>query len=75
MVISDNAKCFEANSLSNFMNQYGIKWMPTLAYAPMSNERAEKMVGSLKRSLKKTVLSEKTDWDLSLGDVMYGYRH
>ncbi len=45
-----------------------------LAYAPMSNGRAKRMVGTLKRAIKKMDLKESSSWYLVLPDALYGYR-
>jgi len=73
-IISDNATCFTATSISQFMEESGIEWRTVLAYAPMSNGRAERMVGTVKRGVKKMVLDEGIDWDQALTHVLYGYR-
>ena len=74
VIISDNALCFTAKSVSSFLSQHGTEWKTVLAYAPMSNGRAERMVGTLKRAIKKMVLKEGSSWDLVLPDALYGYR-
>ena len=57
-IISDNATCFAADATREFLAHHGIKWRPVLAYAPMSNGRAERMVGTIKRSLGKNSLQK-----------------
>ncbi len=73
-IISDNAMCFKAQSVASFMSRYGISWKPTLSYAPMSNGRAERMVGTIKKAIKKVVLTEGGEWDAVLPGVLYAYR-
>ena len=55
-IASDNATCFTASAVYSFMAQHGITWRTVLAYATMSNGRAERMVGTLKAAARKTVL-------------------
>ena len=74
MLISDNATCFTANTLARFCHQHKIQWKPVLAYAPMSNGRAERMVGTIKRSLAKSAFKNSTNWDQLLTQTIYGYR-
>lgn len=54
-IISDNATCFTAKVLQDFMSKQGIRWHTVLAYAPMSNGKAERMVGTIKRSIGRIV--------------------
>ena len=55
------------------MAQHGITWRTVLAYAPISNGRAERMVGTLKAAIRKTVLEIGMEWDKALTQVLYGY--
>ncbi|CDF33201.1 unnamed protein product [Chondrus crispus] len=73
-IVSDNATCFTASAVSSFMARHGITWRTVLAYAPMSNSRAERMVGTLKAAVRKTVLGTGMEWDEALTQVLYGYR-
>ena len=76
-VVSDNATCFKASVLDAFMARNGINWKTVLAYAPMSNGRAERMVGTLKRAIHRVILGStpgRTNWDQALLKVLYGYR-
>ena len=57
------------------MGENGIKWKTVLAYAPISNGRAEHMVGTINRSIGKMVHSRPNDWGLSISKVLDGYRH
>lgn len=73
-IISDNAGCFTARLLSNLMGKYGIEWKTVLAYAPMSNGRAERMVGTLKRCVGKLSVGNSSKWEEELVKAIYGYR-
>ena len=52
------------------MHHHGIKLVAVLAYARMSNGRAEKMLGKLKRAIKKTLIAYQRDWAAALSDVL-----
>lgn len=76
-IVSDNATCFSAATLKNFIRNHDISWKPVLAYAPMSNGKAERMVGTLKRAIRKTLLGNGApgaEWEQELNQVLYGYR-
>ena len=74
VIVSDNATCFTATSLVAFMKNIGTRWKTVAAYAPMSNGRAERMVGTIKRSVGKMVYRERHTWDEKLPHALYGYR-
>lgn len=61
MIISDNAACFTATFLVNFSDDYGIKWKTVLAYAPMTDGRVERLVGTIKRAISNTVIDDATN--------------
>lgn len=48
LVVSDNEGCFTAVCLDGFMKEHGIRWTAVASYAPMSNGKAERMVGTIK---------------------------
>ena len=73
-IVSDNATCLTASAVSSFMAQHSITWRTVLAYAPMCNGRAERMVGTLKTTVRKTVLETGMEWDQALIQILYGYR-
>ena len=73
-IISDKATCFTASAVSSLMAQHCITWRTVLTYAPMSNGRAEKMVGTLKAAVCKAVLEIGMEWDKAITEVLYGYR-
>ena len=53
-IIPDNANAFTATALVGFLPRRNISWRTVLAYAPMSNGKAERMVGTIKRAIRKT---------------------
>ena len=76
-IISDNANAFTATALVEFLAKTNIGWRTVLAYAPMSNGKAERMVGTIKRAIRKTLLgkgSPASEWEAILNQVLYGYR-
>lgn len=60
MIISDNATCFNARILEDFMEDHSTEWRTVLAYASMSNGKAEQMVGTMEKEYD--VLLMITDW-------------
>lgn len=46
-MVSDNAFCISARALQDYMECSGTILTKVLAYAPMSDGRAEKMVGTI----------------------------
>ena len=76
-IVSDNATCFSAAALKNFMSRQGIAWKPVVAYAPMYNGKAERTIGTIKRSIRKTLLGKRdatSKWESALKQILYGYR-
>ena len=73
-IISDNATRFTAKALVKFARYNGIEWKRVLAYAPMSNGRAERIVGTLKKAVKKMVQGQGVSWENSVPKVLFGYR-
>ena len=72
--VSDNAKCFTAPVMKQLMSDYATRWRTVGEYAPMSNGRAERMVGTIKRAIAKTVLTDQQPWTQALGNILFGYR-
>ena len=56
------------------MAQHGINWRTVLAYAPTYSGRAERLVGTLKAAVRKTVLESVIELENALTQVLYGYR-
>lgn len=73
-IISDNGTSFTSGAVQTYARKMGINWKTTLAYAPMSNGRAERMVGTLKNGIKKTINGKSVQWDKALEKVLFGYR-
>lgn len=73
-IISDNGRCFTARRVQAFMEEKNIQWRKVLEYAPMSNGRAERMVGSIKKALAESVYPNGQPWTKYLPSVVFGYR-
>lgn len=48
VVVSHKGSCFTLRPLAESMKSHGTEWHIVLAYAPMSNVRAERTVGTVK---------------------------
>lgn len=74
VVFSDSAACFTPGILQNFMKGQGMQWRTILAYALMSNGRAESMVATLKRSFGRILNSCGHDCNVAVTKAVFGYR-
>ena len=54
MLVSDNGYVFTSAEFQNFMKSNGIRHVTSAPYHPASNALAERVVQTLKESLKKT---------------------
>lgn len=54
-ILSDNAACFTAQAVQRLMKSIGTEWRIVLAYATMSNGRAERMVKTMKKAIGRVV--------------------
>lgn len=60
--ISDNASCLTSDVLITFMEKKCISRKTVLECGPMSNGRAERMVGTFKISVGSLVVSNPLEW-------------
>lgn len=74
VILSDNADCFTARSLVAFMKKMAVKWKPVAAYAPMSNGKPERMVGTIKKATGRLVLDNPQYWHKHCNKAVHGYR-
>lgn len=72
-MISDNATCFTSGTLVDFLKMNSISWGTILAYAPMSNGRAEHMGLTVKSTIKKMVIGHGDSWEDLLPKVLFEY--
>lgn len=73
-VVIDNASCFTAVNLVDYMKASGIEWKTVAAYAPMSNGRAERMVGTIKKAVGRLVEGKSRKWANMYEKAVAGYR-
>lgn len=73
-VVSDNDTKFDNAPVKDYAESSGIKWKYISTYNPRRNAKVERMVGTLKRAIKKMVLSTEVQWDECLERVLQGYR-
>lgn len=73
-IVSDNTSWFTAKSIVSDTRPSGISWWTVLAYTAMSNGIAERLVDTLKTSIRKTVLEEDMDSAMAIPRAVFGYR-
>lgn len=73
-IVSDNEVCFTDASVSHFMEVHGVEWKTVAGYPPMSNGRAERMVVTVKKSIRKTLSNVDLNWVQSVPQIRIGYR-
>lgn len=73
-VVSDNATAFSAAVVKEYMKSHGIEWKPVLAYFPMADGRAVRMVATIKLALNRTVVRADLDIAEVLPRVLSEYR-
>lgn len=56
------------------MENYGAVWRTILAYAPMSHERKERVVWTLKRSIERVVKGSEAERDVVSQEVVLDCR-
>lgn len=71
VVVSDNAACSTARALQALIEDWGSRWKTVLAFAPMSNGRAERMAGTIKKGVEKFVGSGSDGWDTAVQIVVF----
>ena len=56
-IMSDNDSKFRSESISDYAKKSGIEWKYVTAYNPRGNAKVERMVGTLKRAIRKIALA------------------
>lgn len=56
------------------MKKHGITWRTVHSYAPASNERAERRVGTIKRAVMELVQNDGNQWKQAVLHMLYEYR-
>lgn len=59
---------------SELMNTRAIYWKTVLQYAPMSNGKTKKLVGTIKQAIWKTFLENVEHWPGLVSRAVYRYR-
>lgn len=72
-VVNDNAIFFRAQLLRDFMSRRGTRWRAVLAYAPVSNGKAERMVKTMKKGVARLLQDRGDEWDQVVSAVAFGY--
>lgn len=72
-VFSKHLTFFTAKKLSAYMSNRHIHWKKVSEYEPIGNGHEKRMVGRLKRSVKKMGLDYGSYWDQSLHGALYVY--
>lgn len=61
-------------ALASYMKETGVSWVTVVAHARMSNDGAERVLGTLRQSIRKMVILEKIEWDDAIRRAIFGYR-
>lgn len=69
-IVTDNDTKFRNATIRKFMKQIGIKWNHVSTYIPRGSAKGERMVGTLKRSIKKLFHSKNVEWDICLDCIL-----
>ena len=73
-MVSDNDTKFNNEPVNDYAKYSGMNWKFLSTYNPRGNAKVERMVGTLKRAIKKMVMSTEAQWDECLEEVLQGYR-
>lgn len=73
-IVSDNVICFTVSMVTEMLEAGVIQWNTVAEYAPMSNGRAERMVGSMKKAVSETVLTPEKTCVGAVPAILYGFR-
>lgn len=72
LISTDKATSFTAKVVPEFAKEKAFECKPILTYAPMSNGRAKRMVGTINHSIAR-IIAKKKKWDQAIPNVLYGY--
>ena len=73
-MVSDNDMKFNSHLVRGYAKSVGIQWRFVSAYNPRGNAKAERMVGTLKKSVRKMMVSSEVEWDAWINRILGGYR-
>lgn len=69
LTVSDNASCFTDKVVKEIMKSHSVVCISLIVYAPMSNGRAENMVGTLKKLIEKLMVVGNGNWESQVSNV------
>lgn len=73
IVVSDNARCFTARALADFMRNIETTWKAVTSFAPMSNWKAERTVGTNQKGTGHLFERSPEAWQNHYGQAVHGY--
>lgn len=73
-ILSDNYFCLPATSVDKTMEVHGVQSKTVAEYAAISNGHAERMVGTIKKTISKMTHNEDSTWVQAILQMLYGYR-
>lgn len=75
IVQSDNGSAYRAQHTQVWAKSQGIAWHFVATYSPQTNGRVERMVGTIKSALRRTLLQDPTlEWNVALDRIIFAYR-
>lgn len=74
-IVTENAGCFTEVNLSNFIDQSGTDWKTGAAYAQMSNGKAERLAGTIRKAVGCLVEGDLHIWAEKYQNAVAGYHH
>ncbi|KXZ41086.1 hypothetical protein GPECTOR_825g55 [Gonium pectorale] len=72
-VLTDRGGEF-GSALDNLLKEQRIRHLRTSGYRPQTNGQAERIVGALLESMRKTINARENDWDIQVHQAAYAYR-
>ena len=73
-ILSDNDLKFDCKAIEDFVRDQKIQWKHIATHSPRGNGMAERMIGTIKRTLQKMCRANMSDWVLCFDEVLIGYR-
>ena len=74
-ILSDSDPKFDSAAVRDYAAGASIEWNIISAYNTRGNARVERMAGTLKWAVQKSLVSKKyLDWDECLGEILDEYR-
>lgn len=72
-MVSENAVCFTAGVLQEFIKENGAEGRMGLSYEPRSNGRIEWKTGTIKWTIGRLVVWGRKEWDYAIRKALFGY--